>query len=62
MFGCGIRVGEVTGTVTIHGEPAPENPVENTATASGESNRWIVMQPDKLVTWDNFKLKDLRKR
>ena len=24
MFGCGIRVGEVTGTVTIHGEPAPE--------------------------------------
>ena len=44
------------------GEPAPETPVENTATASGESNRWIVMQPDKLVTWDNFKLKDLRKR
>ena len=45
-----------------HGEPAPENPVENTATASGEINRWIVMQPDKLDTWDNFKLKDLRKR
>ena len=24
VFGCGIRVGEVSGTVTIHGEPAPE--------------------------------------
>ncbi len=24
ILGCGIRVGEVTGTVTIHGEPAPE--------------------------------------
>ena len=23
-LGCGIRVGEVHGTVTIHGEPAPE--------------------------------------
>ncbi len=24
IHGCGIRVGEVTGTVTIYGEPAPE--------------------------------------
>ena len=24
MIGCGVRVGEVHGTVTIHGEPAPE--------------------------------------
>ncbi|MGB0655406.1 MAG: hypothetical protein ACPGMQ_08250 [Pirellulales bacterium] len=24
VCGCGIRVGEVSGTVTIHGEPAPE--------------------------------------
>ncbi len=24
ILGCGIRVGEVHGTITIHGEPAPE--------------------------------------
>ena len=24
ILGCGVRVGEVHGTVTIHGEPAPE--------------------------------------
>ncbi len=43
-----------------HGQPAVSDPPPNGATASGESSRWIVFQPDKLVTWDNFKLKDLR--
>ncbi len=49
-----------------HGQPAASEPADsstdNMATASGESNRWIVFTPDRLVTWDNFKLKDLRKK
>ncbi|MCB1693335.1 MAG: pyridoxamine 5'-phosphate oxidase family protein [Pseudomonadales bacterium] len=45
-----------------HGQPAPADPGPNRATASGESSRWIVFTPDRLVTWDNFKLKDLRKK
>lgn len=44
-----------------HGQPAPAKPTPNRATATGRGSRWIVFQPDKLVTWDNFKLKDLRK-
>ena len=44
-----------------HGQPAEAEPGDNTASAAGESSRWIVFTPDKLVTWDNFKLKDLRK-
>lgn len=45
-----------------HGRPPVDDAPPNGATASGELSRWIVFQPDKLVTWDNFKLKDLRKR
>ncbi len=45
-----------------HGRPAPATPEPNQATASGDSARWIVFTPDKLVSWDNFKLKDLRKK
>lgn len=44
-----------------HGQPVPEKPEPNMATAMGRSGRWIVFTPDRLVTWDNFKLKDLRK-
>ncbi|HKI75057.1 MAG TPA: hypothetical protein VJ998_10450, partial [Pseudomonadales bacterium] len=45
-----------------HGQPAPAQPQDNTATAAGESSRWIVFTPDRLVSWDNFKLKDLRRK
>jgi nitroimidazol reductase NimA-like FMN-containing flavoprotein (pyridoxamine 5'-phosphate oxidase superfamily) len=45
-----------------HGQPAPENPEPNKASAGGKNNRWIVFTPVRLVTWDNFKLKDLRKK
>ena len=45
-----------------HGQPAPAEPRDNAATASGATSRWIVFTPDRLVTWDNFKLKDLRKK
>lgn len=44
-----------------HGQPAPAEPPPNQATASGPSSRWIVFEPDRLVTWDNFKLASLRR-
>ena len=44
-----------------HGRPAPAIPEANQATASGKSARWIVFTARKLVTWDNYKLKDLRR-
>ena len=45
-----------------HGTPAADDPQDNKASAAGDSSRWIVFTPDRLVTWDNFKLKDLRKK
>ncbi len=45
-----------------HGGPVALNPSPNAATASGKSSRWIVFSPDRLVTWNNFKLKDLRRK
>lgn len=44
-----------------HGEPAGAVPLDNAATAVGKSARWIVFEPERRVTWDNFKLKDLRR-
>lgn len=45
-----------------HGQAAEAEPADNEASAMGKSSRWIVFTPDRLVTWDNFKLKDLRKK
>jgi hypothetical protein len=45
-----------------HGGSMSENPKPNQATASGATNRWIVFKPRKLVSWDNFKLKELMKK
>lgn len=45
-----------------HGNPAPDPPQPNGATAVGKSARWIVFTPDKLVSWDNYKIKDLSDR
>lgn len=39
-----------------HGEPVGAEPVLNSATARGRSWRWIVLEPERLVTWDNHKL------
>ncbi|MFU8815736.1 MAG: pyridoxamine 5'-phosphate oxidase family protein [Pseudomonadales bacterium] len=39
-----------------HGQPPLENPGAFAATARGRSRRWIVLQPQHVVTWDNFKL------
>lgn len=43
-----------------HGQPTVEDPPPNSATAAGKDRRWIVFTPDKQVTWDNFKLAQLR--
>ncbi|GAB4324537.1 MAG: PPOX class F420-dependent oxidoreductase [Dehalococcoidia bacterium] len=37
-----------------HGEPA--EPRRNESTARGRNWRWIVVTPERLVTWDNHKL------
>jgi nitroimidazol reductase NimA-like FMN-containing flavoprotein (pyridoxamine 5'-phosphate oxidase superfamily) len=39
-----------------HGQPAVAEPPPNGATAGGRNRRWVVVVPDRIVTWDNFKL------
>ena len=40
-----------------HGSPAVADPPPNGASAGGRNRRWIVVVPDHIVTWDNFKIK-----
>ena len=42
-----------------HGEAAPPSgeKVRNGASARGSKWRWVVVQPDRTVSWDNFKIK-----
>ncbi len=42
-----------------HGE-ADARPRRSEATAAGETNRWVVFTPERLVTWDNAKIAALR--
>ena len=44
-----------------HGASAVGDPPPNNATARGEHGRWIVMVPDSILTWDNFKLATLKR-
>ena len=44
-----------------HGQPAVDDPPPNSATARGSTARWIVFEPESQVTWDNFKLAELRR-
>ena len=39
-----------------HGQPPVDNPPPMAASAGGRSRRWIVITPERTVTWDNFKL------
>ncbi len=39
-----------------HGSPPVDDPPANGATAGGRSRRWVVVVPERMVTWDNFKL------
>ncbi len=45
-----------------HGGAPVEEPPPNSATAGGRSRRWIVVQPERIVTWDNFKLGRIPRR
>jgi len=38
-----------------HGETDP-TPQRRDTTASGETNRWVVFTPSRVVTWDNAKI------
>jgi len=37
-------------------EAPVENPGPMKSTASGRNRRWMVFTPERVVTWDNFKL------
>ena len=39
-----------------HGAPAVADPPPNNASAGGRNRRWVVVVPERIVTWDNFKL------
>ena len=43
-----------------HGQPAVEEPPPNQASAGGKDRRWVVVVPETMVTWDNYKLSSLR--
>ena len=42
-----------------HGE-TDATPRRNDSTATGDTNRWVVFTPDRLVSWDNPKIAALR--
>lgn len=42
-----------------HGEP-DARPRRRDTTATGETNRWVVFTPERVVTWDNPKIAALR--
>lgn len=39
-----------------HGNPVVDDPPPFAATARGRNRRWVVLAPEHLVSWDNFKL------
>ena len=39
-----------------HGQPPVDNPPPMAASAGGRNRRWMVITPERTVTWDNFKL------
>jgi nitroimidazol reductase NimA-like FMN-containing flavoprotein (pyridoxamine 5'-phosphate oxidase superfamily) len=45
-----------------HGRAPVDDPPPNGASAGGKNRRWIVVVPDHIVTWDNFKLPLLAKK
>jgi len=45
-----------------HGRPPTQNPPPNSATAAGRNRRWVVVESEHTVTWDNFRLPLLAKK
>jgi hypothetical protein len=45
-----------------HGKPAVDNPPPVASSAGGSTRRWVVVTPESIVTWDNFKLGKLSRR
>lgn len=39
-----------------HGQAPVDDPPPNGARAAGRNRRWVAVAPDRVVTWDNFKL------
>jgi nitroimidazol reductase NimA-like FMN-containing flavoprotein (pyridoxamine 5'-phosphate oxidase superfamily) len=39
-----------------HGEPTGDEPTRYELTAVGRSARWVVVESDRLISWDNHKL------
>ena len=39
-----------------HGRAPSDDPPPHSATAAGSKRRWVVVVPERRVTWDNFKL------
>jgi len=39
-----------------HGQPKSAEPGPFQATARGRNRRWVVLTPEHVVSWDNFKL------
>ena len=44
-----------------HGQPVADPPKPLAATAGGKNRRWLVLTPEKILTWDNNKLDRIRK-
>ena len=44
-----------------HGQLVADPPKPLAATAGGKNRRWLVLTPEKILTWDNYKLDRLRK-
>lgn len=52
---------ELIGAKYATGRGDPDaSPRRNEATATGDTNRWVVFTPDRLVSWDNPKIAALR--
>ena len=44
-----------------HGQAVADPPKPLAATAGGKNRRWLVLTPEKILTWDNYKLDRIRK-
>ncbi len=43
------------------GEGRSSGTARNESTARGRNRRWVVLEPDHVVTWDNFKLGQIQR-